>query len=240
MLYTKNRKSRKGFSLVELVVVILIIAILAVAVFAGGSAAIKKSQVSRTTSDLHNFSVAIEAFMNEHPEVANSQGTAHFADFVADINDNLATDYQVGAEVTADETANITYDNTAAANVKVYKTAKTDAWGNYYYLVLDSGERHGENNSDFYIYVISAGPDAKTALAGVIGGSNAAEADDIFLLAQYENGDVAAFTYDMSKTDSISFGKDGGIDGTVDRSTGTARYCMVPAAGIQNLCPVNF
>ena len=50
----KTRKQRKGFSLVELVVVILIIAILAVAVFAGGSAVIKKSQVSRTTSDLHN------------------------------------------------------------------------------------------------------------------------------------------------------------------------------------------
>lgn len=63
----KTRKQRKGFSLVELVVVILIIAILAVAVFAGGSAVIKKSQVSRTTSDLHNFSVAVEAVLNENP-----------------------------------------------------------------------------------------------------------------------------------------------------------------------------
>lgn len=67
----KTRKQRKGFSLVELVVVILIIAILAVAVFAGGSAVIKKSQVSRTTSDLHNFSVAVEAVLNENPGVAN-------------------------------------------------------------------------------------------------------------------------------------------------------------------------
>ena len=64
---SKKRNARKGFSLVELVVVILIIAILAVAVFAGGSAVIKKSQVSRTTSDLHNFSVAVEAVLNENP-----------------------------------------------------------------------------------------------------------------------------------------------------------------------------
>ena len=67
----KKRFARKGFSLVELVVVILIIAILAVAVFAGGSAVIKKSQVSRTTSDLHNFSVAAESTLNENPSVAN-------------------------------------------------------------------------------------------------------------------------------------------------------------------------
>ena len=66
-----KKNHRKGFSLVELVVVILIIAILAVAVFAGGSAVIKKSQVSRTTSDLHNFSVAVESTLNETPAVAN-------------------------------------------------------------------------------------------------------------------------------------------------------------------------
>lgn len=60
-------KSRmKGFSLVELVVVILIIAVLAVAVFAGGSASIRKAQVSRVSSDLHNFDIAMSTYMNEN------------------------------------------------------------------------------------------------------------------------------------------------------------------------------
>ena len=58
----KNHKKGKGFSLTELVIVIIIIAILALAVFAGGSAAIRKAKISRATSDLHNFDVALQTY----------------------------------------------------------------------------------------------------------------------------------------------------------------------------------
>lgn len=117
----KARKQRKGFSLVELVVVILIIAILAVAVFAGGSAVIKKSQVSRTTSDLHNFSVAVEAFLNENPSVAN---TGSYKDMNAKkvletMNAGLAEDYRLTL-LTAAETGNITSTKGVPADADLY------------------------------------------------------------------------------------------------------------------------
>ena len=258
----KKLTNRKGFSLVELVVVILIIAILAVAVFAGGSVVIKKSQVSRAESDLHNFSVAGESFMNENPKIANTKqrGTGtqlKFEDMITKLNANLSEDYQIDATVINDAEAtnistnsngNITVNGLAYAadtHVGVYKTAKEDPWGNPYYLILDSGERHGTVNSDFYIYVISAGPDAKTELAGLIGGTTCKKADDVFLMTQYENGDVSAVTYDMGSVDAINIISAVSDDnvattGTVAKSAGEALYCATPDAGIQDKCPINW
>lgn len=258
----KKLTHRKGFSLVELVVVILIIAILAVAVFAGGSAVIKKSQVSRAESDLHNFSVAVESFMNENPKVANTTNRGSgsqltFDQMVTKLNANLAEDYQIdgtlidaaaATTISTNSNGNITVNalgTTDTKHVQVFKTAKEDPWGNPYYMILDSGERHGAVNSDFYIYVISAGPDAKTELAGVIGGTTAKKADDVFLMVQYENGDVSAVTYDMNSLDEINVvtavsAENVVTSGKVQKSAGTALYCADPTDGIQALCPVNW
>lgn len=202
----KTRKQRKGFSLVELVVVILIIAILAVAVFAGGSAVIKKSQVSRTTSDLHNFSVAVEAFLNETPSVANMSSYKDMSDkkVLDSLNAGLAEDYKLSLLTGAETGGNITTTNGAPSDTDKYfiaKSAKTDAWDNPYYVVFDTVDRNGSGKSDFFITVISAGPDAKTDVDGVIGGSNtlaSGKADDVFLLVQYTDGDVTAVTYNCA------------------------------------------
>ena len=195
----KKRKARKGFSLVELVVVILIIAILAVAVFAGGSAVIKKSQVSRTVSDLHNFSVAIEAAMNETPAVANMSaktftGTSGDMKAIVDaVNANLPADYQLDTTAAcADETSgNLKVTNSTSA--LILKSAKTDAWDNNYYVIFDFGERHCKGQSDFFVTVVSAGANAQTNVGGNI------ESDDIFLLVQYSDGDVSAVTYKVEE-----------------------------------------
>lgn len=202
----KTRKQRKGFSLVELVVVILIIAILAVAVFAGGSAVIKKSQVSRTTSDLHNFSVAVEAFLNETPSVANMSSYKDMSDkkVLDSLNAGLAEDYKLSLLTGAETGGNITTTNGAPSDTDKYfiaKSAKTDAWDNPYYVVFDATDRNSNGKSDFFITVISAGPDAKTDVDGVIGGSNtlaSGKADDVFLLVQYTDGDVTAVTYNCA------------------------------------------
>ena len=194
--------------------------------------------------------------MNENPSVANKDGTTDFdslsSTLVSALNANLPEDYKLVKEsdssdkISADVNSNITYDNASAANVVVYKSAKTDAWDNNYYVIFDSGERHGTFNSDFYVYVVSAGPDAKTDLAGTIGGTNAAKADDVFLLVQYENGDVSAVTYDMSSTKDLTIVSAADstthdiTTGTVAKSAGTATYCQVPATGICNTSPVNF
>jgi prepilin-type N-terminal cleavage/methylation domain-containing protein len=202
----KTRKARKGFSLVELVVVIIIIAILAVAVFAGGSAVIKKSQVSRTISDLHNFSIAIEAAVNETPSVANMKvASVSGADndmtaILTAINNNLATDYKLKeTAATAVDSGNlqIKLAETNASYV-VLESTKTDAWGNSYYAILDFGERHEAGQSDFYVTVVSAGPNAQTVVGGAI------ESDDIFLLVQYSDGDVSSVTYNCASDTLIT------------------------------------
>ena len=199
----KNFKNnRKAFSLVELVIVILIIAVLAVAVFAGGSKTIRKSQVSRTVSDLHNFSIAAETLLNENPSVANidggedKAGHVDIAKIAEKFNALLSSDYKLTA-VTADVAGNITatgVEVTGDGAYLVYKSDKTDAWGNNYYVVLDSADHNG--GTEFYVTVISAGPNAKTVVNS--GSTGAIDSDDIFMLAEYKNGDVASATYDWS------------------------------------------
>ena len=253
MRKTHNFKARKGFSLVELVVVIIIIAVLAVAIFAGGSAVIKKSQVSRTVSDLHNFSVATEGFMNEHPEVLNTAALADIktlgTDLVKAYNDNLPADYQLEP---AAATTNITI-NTIATDAEgntafAYQSKKTDAWGNHYFVVFDFAERHGTQNSDFYITVISAGPNAKTDIAGTI------DDDDIFLLVQDTNGDVSAATFNCAADKLLYTSAITGVNEwtTVQATkmvseTGheVSTYNYKPSAGTftadtAKACPVNF
>ena len=255
----KRRKARKGFSLVELVVVILIIAILAVAVFAGGSAIIKKSQVSRTVSDLHNFSIAIESALNEVPGVANmnaktfSGASGDMQAIVNAVNTNLPADYQLdttSATGVADAaTGNLKVTN--ATSALILKSAKTDAWDNNYYVIFDFGERHCQGQSDFFVTVVSAGANAQTNVGGNI------EADDIFLLVQYSDGDVSAVTYKVeeeklqvttgitdgtSKTYTLANSKTAGKTVTTKGNPGTMMY----AGGADNAfykdsaLPVNF
>lgn len=260
MFMNRKNTKRKGFSLVELVVVILIIAILAVAVFAGGSAAIKKSQVSRTTSDLHNFSIAIESAMNETPSVANmsaktfSGASGDMKQIVDAVNKNLPADYQLDT-TSATGVADSNSGNLQIANqtsALILKSAKTDAWDNNYYAIFDFGERHCTGQSDFYITVVSAGPNAQTVVGGAI------ESDDVFLLVQYSDGDVSAVTYnvgdaklttsvndDTNKTFTLAE-KDAANFCTVKGATPTPH--MIYAGGednttytdTNNLLPVNF
>ena len=260
MFMNRKNMKRKGFSLVELVVVILIIAILAVAVFAGGSAAIKKSQVSRTTSDLHNFSIAIESAMNETPAVANMKANSFDGSaandmkaIVAAVNNNLPADYQLGTTAEADvPTGNLKISNPTTSSALILKSAKTDAWDNNYYVIFDFGERHCTGQSDFYVTVVSAGPNAQTVVGGAI------ESDDVFLLVQYSDGDVSAVTYNMSD-DTLKTAVNNDTDKTytlVDKPTAT--FCTVKGAtpathmiyaggednktytDTSNLLPVNF
>ena len=199
----KKSKVRSGFSLIELVIVILVIAVLALAIFAGGSVVVKKSQVSRTVSDLHNFSIAVESTLNENPSVANiddaDTGAADMKGILAKLNANLPADYvfkggEEDASLTNTTVGNLTINRTNT-NCLVYKSDKKDAWDNPYYLILDAQDTNAAN-SEFYITIVSAGPDAKTVVGGTI------DDDDIFLVGHYLNGDVSAITYNEAESEA--------------------------------------
>lgn len=249
MCHTKKAtcKKRKGFSLVELVVVILIIAILAVAVFAGGSAVIKNAQISRTTSDLHNFSVAVESTLNQNPSVANVNNADGLATIAAALAANLPEDYQWVLNDTNGPVTNAQGVVAAAVSTGnmqvavtdhslVYKSAKKDAWDNNYYVILDYAERNGNTNSDFFITVVSAGPNARTTVNGAI------ESDDIFLLGQYTNGNVSAATYNLNDGKTKMLNSAGAA--LTAKAQGTAGGAMYNSAGSSDAtsaaAPVNF
>jgi len=247
-LLKKSLKKRNGFSLIELIVVILIIAILALAVFAGGSAAIKKSQIARTTSDLHNFSIAIESAMNETPSVANIDAESGMTGtIIKAVNGNLSADYQL-KRVTDDLTSGnlrLTQNTGTSDTYVIYKSDKTDAWGNNYYVVFDCTERHNAGISEFYVTVISAGPNAQTNISRKADGVTGIESDDLFLLVQYTDGDVAAVTYNCA-TDALANGADTPTTlgkttkGTAGTNQGLYIGSVKNADGRSSLCPVNF
>jgi len=168
-----------------------------VAVFAGGSAAIKKAHIAKATSDLHNFQIAVEMTLNESPQVANiatETKKAQLESIMDALNGNLAADYKLTA-VDGTLTGNIT--KTAATtddtSFIICRSDKTDSWGNPYFVIIDRAERGGSSASEFYMTAVSAGPNAILHLDGAI------DVDDVFLLTSYADGDVISATYNMAE-----------------------------------------
>lgn len=199
---SRPRTAHKGFSLVELVIAILIIAVLVAAVFAGGSIIIKNAQISRTTSDLHNFSIAVESWMNQNPTIANVRNNESYKKDTAlynSFNALLAEDYKL--EDVANTSNIIAVQAADGGDYYIYRSKKTDAWGNAYYVVFTDQERsdlEGNKHSEFFVEVISAGPNAKTKIGGA---EDKIDGDDIFLVGQYTDGNVVSkiYNYDDDK-----------------------------------------
>ena len=195
---------RNGFSLIELVMVTTVVTVLSLMVFAGGRIVVKKSEVNRVTHDLHNFSIAVESTLYENPQVANyatcGDGFLEVTDgVVAKLNANMQIDYVLEPVDTSGVSSGISYTaGTSTSTYQVYRSAKRDAWDNNYYVIFDCADRHGTDQSDFYITVISAGPDALLTIGSNDGNLGK---DDIFLLAQYTDGQVTSMMYDVDRDD---------------------------------------
>ena len=193
----KTHKKVKGFSLTELVIVIIIIAILALAVFAGGSASIKKAQLSRATSDLNNFNIAIETYMfsNRDPvKLKNSSTKSEFDSITDGLNKVLPQDYNLEKSKTIPQTGNI---YSTLTDQIVYQSAKEDPWGNPYYFLMDMQARNA-GNTEYFFTVLSAGPNAKANVGGEV------DKDDIFLLSQYMSS-MFNSCYKLTSLDVSSF-----------------------------------
>ena len=186
----KNHKKGKGFSLTELVIVIIIIAILALAVFAGGSAAIKKAKISRATSDLHNFDVALQTYMFSNRDPVKLTVLSPKEDFnkvVNGLNPFLPMGYTLKS-VTLPTSGNIF---STLSFLNVYESEKKDPWDNPYYFLIDPTARNA-GETEYYFIVMSAGQNAQANVGGPL------DKDDIFLLCEYNNGTVTTNVYNMS------------------------------------------
>ena len=186
----KNHKKGKGFSLTELVIVIIIIAILALAVFAGGSAAIRKAKISRATSDLHNFDVALQTYMFSNRDPVKLTILSPKEDFnkvVDGLNPFLPMGYTLKS-VTLPTSGNIF---STLSFLNVYESEKKDPWDNPYYFLIDPTARNA-GETEYYFIVMSAGPNAQANVGGPL------DKDDIFLLCEYNNGTVTTNVYNMS------------------------------------------
>ncbi len=189
--------------------------------------------------------------MNETPTVANIDEEAGMTNsIIKQVNANLPADYQLSKATTiADANLELTQSSGEHPTYVIYESAKTDAWGNPYYVVFDATERHDLGISDFYITVVSAGPNAQTKICQAPAVAPTAtdkgiEADDLFLLVQYTDGDVAAATYNCAN-DALETGN-GAALGLTKKGTATATtqgYYIsknLNASGLADLCPVNF
>ena len=186
----KHRKERKGFTLQELVIVIIIIAILALAVFAGGSAAIRKAKISRATSDLHNFDVALQTYMFSNRDPVKLTVLSPKEDFnkvVDGLNPFLPMGYTLKS-VTLPTSGNIF---STLSFLNVYESEKKDPWDNPYYFLIDPTARNA-GETEYYFIVMSAGQNAQANVGGPL------DKDDIFLLCEYNNGTVTTNVYNMS------------------------------------------
>ena len=186
----KTHQKGKGFSLTELVIVIIIIAILALAVFAGGSSAIKKAKISRATSDLHNFDVALQTYMFSNRDPVKLTVLSPKEDFnkvVDGLNPFLPMGYTLKS-VTLPTSGNIF---STLSFLNVYESEKKDPWDNPYYFLIDPTARNA-GETEYYFIVMSAGQNAQANVGGPL------DKDDIYLLCEYNNGTVTTNVYNMS------------------------------------------
>ena len=199
---------RKAFALVELVIVMLVIAVLAVAVFVGGSVVVRRSQVTTATSDLHNFSVAVESTLSEVPEclsIKNNDTTeANLDRFIKQLQKNLAREYALNldSQVTKNGNTKIMLDTANTGTYLVYESKKTDPWGNPYYFILDCENRYDVEDSEYYVTVVSSGPNSITG----IGRGLHIDGDDVFLLGENHDSHVKSVIINASEVSSFTVG----------------------------------
>lgn len=189
-----SKRTRRAFSLIEIMLGIVLIAILSAVAYRYVSSNMLKARVSSTVSDMSNFTTSIETAMMENSGIGNAtlKTDPQFTDFVRSLENNLPQGYKLGTALDTDQsTGNIQYTVASPTAYAVYKVDAKDPWDNNYYVLVDT-TAHKTGTADFTVTVISAGPNGKTNITGAI------DADDIFVLAQYQDGEIALSTNNVA------------------------------------------
>lgn len=189
-----SKRTRRAFSLIEIMLGIVLIAILSAVAYRYVSSNMLKARVSSTVSDMSNFTTSIETAMMENSGIGNAtlKTDPQFTDFVRSLENNLPQGYKLGTALDNDvSTGNIQYTVATPTAYAVYKVDAKDPWDNNYYVLIDT-TAHKTGTADFTVTVISAGPNGKTNITGAI------DADDIFVLAQYQDGEIALSTNNVA------------------------------------------
>lgn len=164
-------KTKKAFTIVELVIVIAVIAILMGIMFVGGTAISNNAKASTLDSDLRTFETNLKAMVNDPAatELQTKDGGFDPADVSSLINSYFEGDIALsGAFVAATNTAGDSADGVlgtggAKANRAAWEVATTmkDPYGiEYRAVVLDNSN---DNITDITFLVYSCGKNKQTS-----------------------------------------------------------------------------
>lgn len=208
----RKQKSRRGISLVEMVVVIFIIAILATAVIGGTTIAAKKAKKTRAEADFTAFQLASESVLANHQNVANI-ATLTNKEKLEYVMGLLNKELAFGSHLTAVSDTipaggilklSDTYDDT---DYVICESEMKDPWKHPYYVIIDRQDRiFDDGSAEFYITTVSAGPNGVLNLDGAI------DEDDLFLLTSFVRGKVFSETFDVFR--AVPKTADGSSDAT--------------------------
>lgn len=190
---TMFAKTKKAFTIVELVIVIAVIAILMGIMFVGGTAISNNAKASTLDSDMRTFETNIKAMIND-PDAHCIQTKAAGIDVTEASVANLLAKYFEGdmAATFADSNKLITAaDSGPKAQRSAWETpiAMDDPYGMPYQLVvLDDSDT---NNTDITFFVYSYGKNKQTATQP----AGSFDADDVGFFVQVY--DSVIYTGDM-------------------------------------------
>ena len=185
-----NAKTKKAFTIVELVIVIAVIAILMGIMFVGGTAISNNAKASTLTSDFRSFETNIKAMIND-PANADLGKDLTNANVKAMVNDYFEDDLAVGdlTELTAEGSNTTGYEG---------ETALKDPYGIEYRVVyLDNSS---DEHTDLSFCVYSCGKNKQTSTT-----DDAWDKDDTVLVVRVWDSVVYTETIAPGLTDGVSY-----------------------------------
>lgn len=135
MFIKKNKmmRSRKGFSLVELLIAVVVLGILSAMLIAAGTASQNKARVAVAMNDLDSFKNATYKMLMTHPDVMkyrDDKPSDSIKKIVGFINEEVDESFQLS----------MTSDHAKKSGACAYTTNLRDPWGNPYgvYIYTDT------------------------------------------------------------------------------------------------------